>query len=231
MTPDHYVTRLLHTSGVGLAALGVGQARLSEAWSRAVRRILCSHWDVYRGTPVRYWLQAELAEIFDVSARRTAKNADAIYDQEAGRVSQHAYRRRALFERFRIAVLATTDDPCDDLSAQAALAADPTWSARVIPTFRPDRYLDPAAPGWGDGVARLDEISGVGTGEHPAFVRDLGERRRYLVAHGATSADHSHADVRAVRRILDALHPAVAADDEVVAAVLAHAERFEQAAP
>ena len=57
------------------------------------------------------------------------------------------YRPRALYERFGIEVLATTDDPCDDLAAHAALAADPTWTGRVIPTFRPDRYLEPALPG------------------------------------------------------------------------------------
>src|SRR3712207_6079948 len=159
VTPDHYVTRLLHASGVPLDALGVAQGPLSEERSREVWRALCSHWDVYRGTPVRFWLESELADIFDVSARPSAHTADAIYDQVADRLRQDAYRPRALYERFRIAVLATTDDPCDDLSAHAALAADPTWSGRVIPTFRPDAYLEPAQPGWRDLVARLGEAA------------------------------------------------------------------------
>ena len=33
---------------------------------------LCAHWHVFRGTPVRYWLEAELAEIFDVTLRPSA---------------------------------------------------------------------------------------------------------------------------------------------------------------
>ena len=128
--------------------------------------------------------------------RPSAETADAIYDQVAERLAEDAYRPRALFERFRIDVLATTDDPCDDLAAHAALAADPAWTGRVIPTFRPDRYLEPAQPGWADAVARLGEAAGVDTDDYAGYVRALEERRRYFIAHGATSADHSHADVR-----------------------------------
>jgi glucuronate isomerase len=206
VTPDHYVTRLLHANGVPLDALGVGQGPLSEDASRAVWRLLCEHWDVYRATPVRYWLEAELAEIFEVSERPSAATADRIYDQVAERLDQPEYRPRALYERFRIAVLATTDDPGDDLAAHAALSADPTWSGRVIPTFRPDRYLEPASPGWADAVARLGEVAAVDTGDYRGYTVALEQRRRHFLAHGATSADHSHTDVRT-----DPLDPAEAA--------------------
>jgi len=196
VTPDHYVTRLLHASGVSLDALGVGQGPLDEAASRAVWRQLCSHWHVYRGTPVRLWLEAELADIFGVSVLPSARTADAIYDRIAERLADDAYRPRSLYERFGISVLATTDDPCDDLSAHAALTADPTWTGRVIPTFRPDRYLEPAQPGWREAVTRLGEVADVDTGDYAGYVRALEQRRRHFIAHGATSADHSHVDAR-----------------------------------
>ena len=196
VTPDHYVTRLLHADGVELDALGVGQGRLSEQQSRSVWRLLCERWELFRGTPVRFWLEAELAEIFGVTMRPSKDTADAIYDQVAGCLGQDSYRPRALFDRFRIQVLATTDDPCSDLAAHAALAADPAWARWVIPTFRPDRYLEAAQPGWGDAVARLGEAAETDTGDYAGFVRALEERRRYFIAHGAVSADHSHADVR-----------------------------------
>ena len=206
VTPDHYVTRLLHACGVPLDALGVGQGSLSENASRAVWRLLCEHWGVYRSTPVRYWLEAELAEIFEVSERPSPATADRIYDQVAERLEQPEFRPRALYERFNIAALATTDDPCDGLAAHAALTADPTWSGRVIPTFRPDRYLEPASPGWADAVARLGEVADVDTGDYRGYVGALEQRRRHFLAHGGTSADHSHTDVRT-----DPLYPAEAA--------------------
>ncbi len=194
VTPDHYVTRLLHADGVGLDTLGVGQVALSESAARAVWRQLCSRWHVFRGTPVRFWLEAELADIFGVTVRPSAETADLIYDQIAARLVEDAYRPRALYERFRISVLATTNDPCDDLAAHAALAADPSWTGRVIPTFRPDSYLEPARDGWVDDVARLAKAADVDTGEYGGYIEALEARRRHFINHGATSTDHSHDD-------------------------------------
>ncbi|GAA1257798.1 glucuronate isomerase [Pseudonocardia aurantiaca] len=213
VAPDHYVTRLLHASGVPLDALGVGRGPLDEADARAAWRLLCAHWPVFRGTPVRYWLDAELAELFDVDVRPSAATADAIYELIAERLAKDTYRPRALFERFGIEVLATTDDPADDLAAHAALAADPTWQGRVVPTFRPDRYLEPAGSGWAGLVERLGAVAGVGTGTYVGWVAAMERRREYFRAHGATSADHSHADVRT-----DPLDPADA--ERIYAAAL-----------
>jgi glucuronate isomerase len=196
VTPDHYVTRLLHASGIGLDQLGVGRGRLPEAEGRRVWRLLCSHWEVYRGTPVRYWLESELAEIFDVTLRPSAETADAIYDQVAEKLATEEYRPRALYQRFKISVLVTTNDPTDDLSAHEALTADPTWSGRVIPAFRPDRFLEPAQRSWPESVAELGQVADVDTGDQAGFVRALEARRRYFIAHGGRSADHSHIDVR-----------------------------------
>src|SRR5205823_2856871 len=83
LSPDHYVTRLLHASGVPLEALGVGAGPLPEDQSRAAFGLLCRHWPVFRGTPVRYWLESELAEIFGVQVRPSEETADAVYDRVA----------------------------------------------------------------------------------------------------------------------------------------------------
>ena len=178
VTPDHYVTRLLHASGVPLQDLGVGLGVLTEPEARAVWRRLCSHWHVLRGTPVRYWLESELAEIFDVTVRPSAATADVIYDSLAEKLAQPAYRPRALYERFRITVMATTDDPCDDLSAHAALRVDKSWSGRVIPTFRPDRYLESAAPGWAKLMEHLGDVAGVDASTYAGWVQAMVARPR-----------------------------------------------------
>jgi glucuronate isomerase len=196
VTPDHYVTRLLHSHGVDLADLGVARPPLDEAASRRAFRLLCEHWPVYRGTPVRYWLEVQLADLFGVRVRPSAQTADAVYDQVAAALAEEAFRPRALYERFGLEVLATTDDPCDDLAAHRALADDPSWHGRVVPTFRPDRYLEVGAPGWSRLADRLAEVSGVGTGSWAGFLGALRARRDHFRAHGAVSADHSHADAR-----------------------------------
>ncbi|PFG36972.1 glucuronate isomerase [Flavimobilis soli] len=194
LTPDHYVTRLLHASGVPLAELGVGQGPLSEADARRAWRHLCTHWSAYAGTPVRFWLESELVDVFGVTVRPSAETADAVYDTIAARLAEPGFRPRALFDRFDISFLATTDDPVDDLAAHAALAADPSFTGRVVPTFRPDRYLEVTAPAWADDVARLGEVAGVPTDTFSGWVAAMESRRAHFKEHGAVSADHSHVD-------------------------------------
>jgi glucuronate isomerase len=196
ITSDHYVTRLLHASGVPLSDLGVGNGPLPEADARRAWRLLCEHWDVFRGTPVRYWLECELAGIFEVTARPSASTADQIYDHLADRLSRDSYRPRALISGFGVEVLATTEDPLSDLGAHALLGADPSFECRVVPSFRPDRFLEPSRPGWAADVDGLGAATGEDVGDYDGYLRALEERRRYFVARGATSADHSHADAR-----------------------------------
>src|SRR4029453_4602249 len=66
ISPDHYVTRLLHAHGVPLDHLGVGGEPVD---ARAAWRALCTHWAAFRGTPSRFWLASELAAIFGGAGR------------------------------------------------------------------------------------------------------------------------------------------------------------------
>jgi glucuronate isomerase len=200
--PDHYVTRLLHAGGISLDRLGVGEGPLPEDRARQAWRLLCENWGLLRGTPVRYWFDSELAEIFGVTERPDGGNADRLHDQIADQLGRDDHRPRALLRRFGIEVLATTDDPADDLAAHAALAGDPQVATRVVPTFRPDRYLEPARSGWVDAVKRLGAVAETDVGSYAGYVAALEQRRRFFVARGARSADHSHAD--AVAAPLDA---------------------------
>jgi glucuronate isomerase len=195
ISPDHYVTRLLHSSGVDLADLGVGRAELSEEESRSAFRLLCEHWPVFRGTPMRLWLEQQLVEVFDVDVVPSVGTADAIYDRVQEWIGQESSRPRALMEAFDIAFLATTDDPCDDLRHHETLADDPAFTRTVVPTFRPDRYLEPAAAGWNEAVDRLAEVSGEPCDSYAGWVAAMEDRRAYFKARGAVSTDHSHRDL------------------------------------
>jgi glucuronate isomerase len=191
ITPDHYVLRLLHANGVGLEALG--RVDLSGTHpappGRAVWRQLAEHWDDFLGTPVRYWFETELHDVFGLTEQPSAANADAQYDHIAGLLRTPAFRPRALFDAFGIEVLATTDGPTADLAAHARLAADPTFTGRVVPTFRADAVFDPSGPDWRHVVASIGEAAGIDTGTHDGLLAALRARRRYFIQHGATATD------------------------------------------
>jgi len=183
---DHYVTRLLHAQGVPLDRLGVGghQAEPREIW-----RELCRHWHAFAGTASAYWLADSLSEVFGIEDTLSAETADATFDVIDAALATPDMRPRALFERFGIGVLATTDDPLDDLSAHARLAADPTFTGRVIPTFRPDAYTDSESAGFAERIVRLVEHCGE-PATFAGYLASLRKRREHFIAQGAVSADH-----------------------------------------
>lgn len=185
ITHDHYVTRLLHASGIGLDELGVGGATANP---REVWRLFAERWTLFAGTASGYWLSESLENVLDLRTPLTAATADDAYDHIAAKLADPSMRPRALYESFNIEVLATTDDPLDDLAGHAALTAEGAVG-RVVPTFRPDRYLDPDAAGFAENVRRLLESTGQPC-TFAGYLAALEQRRRYFIEHGAVSADH-----------------------------------------
>ena len=200
LTPDHYILRLLHASGLDLAQFGRGRdggEQLPEDQAREAFRLFCAYWPIYRGTPMRYWFEAQAVDIFGVTVRPSAQTADQIYDTIQAWIDSPAARPRALMEQFDIEVLATTDAPLDDLAHHSALREE-GYARQVVPTFRPDRFLEPALPDWNDLVDALGELTGIDVDNYAGFIAALENRRAYFKERGAVSTDHSHADLGTV---------------------------------
>ena len=133
--PDHYVFRMLYSQGVSLEDLEIGQPELKDP--RKVWRIFASHYYLFRGTPTRMWLDYAFQELFGLEERLSEKTADLYYDTIAEKLHTPEFLPRALYERFHLEVLATTDSPLDSLADHQAIR-DSSWKARILPTFRPD---------------------------------------------------------------------------------------------
>jgi glucuronate isomerase len=190
--PDHYVTRMLYSAGVPLEALGV--PRLDggpvEQDHRKIWRTFAEHCHLFRGTPSGAWLAAELAEVFGVTEKLNGQTAQAIYDQIEARLAEPAFRPRALFERFDIEVLCTTDAATDTLAQHQAIRAS-GWSGDIRPTFRPDAVVNLDAAGWRGNIDRLSQVSGIDVDSYPAFIQALEQRRAAFKQLGATATDHA----------------------------------------
>jgi glucuronate isomerase len=191
--PDHYVFRMLYSQGVSLDDLGIGQPELKDA--RKVWRIFASHYSLFRGTPTRLWLDYVFEELFGLRERLTAHNADKYFDTISERLKTPKFLPRALFERFKMEVLATTNSPLDSLEDHKALR-ESGWKGRILPAFRPDPVVDPEFEGFADNIRQLGEQTGEDTSTWTGFLTALRMSRLRFREAGCTSTDHGHPTAR-----------------------------------
>ena len=191
--PDHYAFRMLYSQGIPLEQLGVPRKDGGETSSdsRAIWRLLAANWHLFRGTPTAMWLTHAFETVFGVTERLSAASADRIYDQIEECLRKPEFRPRALFERFNLEVLATTESPLDTLEHHKAIR-ESGWKGRVITAFRPDPVVDPEFEGFRENLAELARLTGKDTATWDGYLAALADRRRYFKSFGATSTDHGH---------------------------------------
>ncbi|MEZ5998995.1 MAG: glucuronate isomerase [Hyphomonas sp.] len=193
IVPDHYVLRMLYSQGIPLDDLGVARrdGGPSETDMRKVWRRFAAHYYLFAGTPSRMWLDWVFHDVFGLRDVLCAETADAYFDTIDTALRTDAFRPRALFDRFGIEVIATTEDPLDPLSHHAKLIAD-GWGKKVVTTFRPDNVLNPEVPEFAGNLDRLGVITGCDTASYAGYLKALENRRAFFRAHGATASDHGH---------------------------------------
>ena len=193
ITPDHYVFRMLYSQGVALEDLAIPRRDGGpvEQDARKIWRTFAAHYHLFRGTPTRIWLDHAFHESFGIRERVTAQSADRIFDQINACLAQPEYRPRALFERFNIEVIATTESPLDPLLHHAKIRAS-GWKGRVVTAYRPDPVVDPDFEGFAANVASLGKVSGEDTSTWRGYLAAHRNRRAFFKSMGATSTDHGH---------------------------------------
>jgi len=186
VVPDHYIFRMLYSQGVRLEDLGVGRRDGGpvESDGRRIWRLFAENYHLFRGTPTRAWLDHAFATLFGLERRLSAETADLSYDTIAEALARPEYRPRALFERFNIEVIATTESPLDDLRWHRMIR-ESGWGGRVITAYRPDPVVDPDFEGFRENVSRLGEVTGEDTSSWSGYlaagpVRILQDVRRHL---------------------------------------------------
>ncbi|MEZ0470758.1 glucuronate isomerase [Luteimonas salinilitoris] len=193
LVPDHYVFRMLYSQGIDLDALGIPRADGSrtdvdprEAW-----RLFASNFHLFRGTPSSLWLNHVFHDVFGLRVRLDAATADQYYDTITIALQTPEFRPRALFERFNIEVIATTESPLDPLQHHAAIR-DSGWSGRVITAYRPDSVIDPEHEQFADALHHFGELTGEDVHDWDGYLRAHRQRRAFFASMGATSSDHGH---------------------------------------
>lgn len=192
LTPDHYIFRMLYSQGLSLESLGIPTVDGSpvEADPRKIWQIFANHYHLFLGTPTGCWLDHELVEVFGISTRINSANAGRVYDELNEKLKSREFLPRALFDRFNIEVLATTDAATDDLAHHQTIR-DSGWNGRVVPTFRPDALFRIASNTWRTELGKLESQTKQSVTSFTSFLEALMDRRRYFASLGATATDHA----------------------------------------
>jgi glucuronate isomerase len=187
---------MLYSQGISLEQLGVPdrQGVVHNTDNRAIWRLFAANWYLFRGTPSRYWFEQSLESVFGITERLSEKNADALYDRIAEALGKPEFRPRALYERFNIEAISTTDAATDSLAWHDQIHAS-GWKGRVLPAYRPDAVVDPQRPGFAERVAELCDLAGTPV-SWAGYLEAHRVRRDYFKARGATSTDHGHPSAR-----------------------------------
>jgi glucuronate isomerase len=199
LQPDHYIFRMLYSQGIAMESLGIPQQGVKgeevEVDPREVWRIFARNYFLFRGTPTRLWLDHAFSTLFGLAERLTGENADAYYEAIDAKLKTPEFLPRALFDRFKIEVLATTDTAVDSLAQHQAIKAS-GWGGRVLPTFRPDAVIDAEYAGFQENVKALGEAAGEDVSSYKGYLNALRARRAYFKDNGATATDHGHLTAR-----------------------------------
>jgi len=193
IVPDHYVFRMLYSQGIALESLGIPRTDggAVESDPRKIWRLFAENYHLFRGTPSRLWHDYVYAEIFGITQQLSADTADLYYDAIDEALKQESFRPRALFDRFNIELLATTESPLDPLDHHRAIR-ESGWKGRVVTAYRPDPVVDPEFPGFAENVARFGAVTGEDVSTFAGYLRAHEVRRAFFRKAGATSTDHGH---------------------------------------
>jgi glucuronate isomerase len=187
--PDHYVYRMLYSQGVSLEDLEIGQHEMKDP--RNVWRIFASHYYLFRGTPTRIWLDFAFNQLFGLTQRLSEATADLYFDTISEKLRTPEFLPRALFERFNLEALATTDSPLDSLADHQAIR-DSGWNARILPTFRPDSVVDPEFANFAANIDELGRQTDEDTATWRGYLNALRQARARFITLGCTATDHGH---------------------------------------
>ena len=192
LAPDHYLYRMLYSQGVSLEALSVpahGQETATDP--RTAWKLFADHYHLFRGTPSRMWLDHVFADVFGFEVALEPATADRYFDTIGEKLASDAFRPRALFDRFRIDFLATTEGAHDSLDHHHAIAAS-GWKGRVVTTYRPDGVIDVEHEVFPHAMAKFAELTGEDVWSWSGYLAAHRKRRADFRAAGATATDHGH---------------------------------------
>ena len=194
---DHYKWRMMRANGVPEEYV-TGNKPAYERFLKFAEAL-----ELAIGNPMYHWCHLELQQFFGITEPLTVENAPRIWEH-CNKLLQEdpEMTARGLIRKANVAFIGTTDDPIDTLQWHEKIAADPTISVTVCPSFRPDKAMNIHKDGFADYIGKLAASVGKTALTSAQEVADaLVERVEYFHARGCRASDHGFEDIVPFRPI------------------------------
>ena len=184
---DHYKWRAMLANGADESLL-YGDKGSGSDWDKFYAYASMLKYAI--GNPLYHCTHLELQRVFGIYDVLNEKTAKSIWDRANAMLATDEFRCRRLIEKFNVKVICTTDDPSSDLHNHIALAKDPTFKVKVLPSFRPDAALNVSKAGYGAYIEKLSAAAGMPIASFEDLMAALEKRLDFFHAIGARISDH-----------------------------------------
>ncbi|MDR1967045.1 MAG: glucuronate isomerase [Synergistaceae bacterium] len=181
---DHYKWRAMRCLGIDERYI-TGNAPDKDKflmWAATVEKI--------PGNPLYHWTHLELQRYFGISQPLTSDNAHDVWTRCNEMLSRPGYDAMSLLERCKVAALCTTDEPFDTLEWHIKLREDPSCKIKVLPAYRPDRFISIESDGFPEAIALLSDRLGMRIETLDDLKAALQGALDHFVSVGCILADH-----------------------------------------
>ena len=142
LTGDHYKYRAMRAWGVPEKFISGSATKEQKflAWAECLPQTLRN--------PLFHWSHMELKNSFGINEYLNKTNAFAIYKNANKQLQKKALSTRGILSSYKVELVGTTDDPCDNLQYHKQLQKEAgtlsnkiNATAKMLPTFRPDKIF------------------------------------------------------------------------------------------
>lgn len=181
---DHYKWRAMRALGVdeNLITGNAADEAKFNAWAKIVPATVRN--------PLFHWTHMELKNPFGIDHYLNETSARGIYDKASELLSGDEFSTQSLLTRFKVEMVGTTDDPCDQLEHHKRLI-EAGSEIKVKPSFRPDKVLLIAqADQFKAYLKALAAAAETEITDIPSLIDALQKRVDYFDQHQGSISDH-----------------------------------------
>lgn len=187
---DHYKWRCMRVCGVDEHYI-TGDAHDYDKFMAFAKIVPC-----LIGSPVYHWVHMELQRYFDIYTPLTEKTAPEIWQKTCEMLQNDGFDPVELLKRVNVKLLCTTDDPVDDLRWHRKIRDYQELPFQVLPSFRPDRFLNIDQEIWYTAIDQLRERFDVVINDWESLQKALGLSLDFFCKAGCKVTDHGFTHFR-----------------------------------